>query len=57
MIYYLFQGIPELGIPSFDPHFAELVEQKRGGANMNYHLKLKNVFERGWTISKITKFR
>lgn len=50
-------GLPQYNIGSFDPFFAKEVSQKRGGTNMNYQLKLKNVYERGWTKSHVTKFR
>jgi hypothetical protein len=44
-------------VGSFDPFFAKEVIQKRGGPSMNYRLKLKDVYERGWTESRLTKFR
>uniref|UniRef100_T1HEQ9 Uncharacterized protein n=1 Tax=Rhodnius prolixus TaxID=13249 RepID=T1HEQ9_RHOPR len=50
-------GIPELNIGSFDPFFAKEVTQTRGGNNLNYKLKLRNVYERGWTQSSVTKFK
>lgn len=53
----LFVGLPEYGVLPFDPFFAKEVVQKRGGPNFNYKLRLKNVYERGWTQSRVTKFR
>ncbi|XP_039296012.1 uncharacterized protein LOC111048655 [Nilaparvata lugens] len=50
-------GLPELNIAPFDPFFAKEVIQKRGGRNLNYKLKLTDVFERGWTVSEVTKFK
>jgi hypothetical protein len=52
-----FSGFQQYNIGSFDPFFVKEVSQKRGGTNMNYQLKLKNVYERGWTKSRVTKFR
>ncbi|XP_075236206.1 juvenile hormone binding protein 16 [Lycorma delicatula] len=51
------KGVPELNIPPFDPFFAKEVIQKRGGTSLNYKLKLTNVYERGWTMSEISKFK
>ncbi|BES97639.1 Haemolymph juvenile hormone Hypothetical protein protein (JHBP) [Nesidiocoris tenuis] len=50
-------GIPAFNITPFDPFFAREVVQTRGGDSLSYTLKLKNVYERGWTDSIITKFR
>lgn len=50
-------GLPQYNVGSFDPFFAKEVIQKRGGQSMYYRLKLKNVYERGWTESRVTKFR
>lgn len=50
-------GVPELNIKPFDPFFAEEVVQTRGGPYVNYRLKLKNVYERGWTVSKVYDFK
>jgi hypothetical protein len=50
-------GLQQYNIGSFDPFFIKEVSQKRGGTNMNYQLKLKNIYERGWTKSGVTKFR
>lgn len=50
-------GLPQYNVGSFDPFFVQEVSQKRGGNNMNYQLKLKNVYERGWGKSLVTKFR
>ena len=50
-------GLPQYKVGSFDPFFAKEVTQKRGGQNVNYRLKLKDVYERGWTESRVTKFR
>jgi hypothetical protein len=44
-------------VGSFDPFLAKEVSQKRGGQNVYYRLKLKDVYERGWTKSRVTKFR
>lgn len=54
---YFKYGVPEFNIPSFDPFFAEEVVQRRGGQRINYSLKLKNVYESGWTLSKVTRFK
>jgi hypothetical protein len=50
-------GLPQYKVGAFDPFFAKEVTQKRGGQNMNYRLKLKDVYERGWSESRVTKFR
>jgi hypothetical protein len=50
-------GLPAYNVGPFDPFFAKEVAQKRGGLNMNYRLKLKDVYERGWNKSRVTKFR
>ncbi|XP_046988713.1 uncharacterized protein LOC124594388 [Schistocerca americana] len=50
-------GIPEYGVLPFDPFFAKEVVQKRGGPGASYKLRLRNVYERGWTRSNVTKFR
>lgn len=50
-------GLLQYNVGSFDPVFVKEVSQKRGGPNMNYQLKLKNVYERGWAKSHVTKFR
>ncbi|KAG7304262.1 hypothetical protein JYU34_011203 [Plutella xylostella] len=54
---YFKSGIPELGIPPFDPHFAAEVRQARSMLGVGYQLTLRNVFERGWTDSTVTKFK
>lgn len=54
---YFKKGLPELNIPPFDPFYAKEVVQNRGGSNFNYRLVLKNVYERGWTDSMVTKFK
>lgn len=46
-----------MGVASFDPHFAKQVVQKRGDENFGYVLILKNVYERGWTQSTVTKYK
>lgn len=55
--YFLYTGVSELEIPPFDPFFAKEVVQKRGFPGLNYRLILRNVHERGWTQSEVTKFR
>ncbi|XP_018321094.1 uncharacterized protein LOC108734162 isoform X2 [Agrilus planipennis] len=50
-------GVPKYNIAPFDPFFASEVPQKVGGRFFNYKLILKNVFESGWTISQVTRFR
>lgn len=54
---YFKYGVPEFNIPPFDPFYAREVVQRRGGQRVNYNLKLKNVYERGWTVSKVYKFK
>lgn len=51
------KGIPELGVAPFDPHFAKEVKQTRSIIGMGYTLTLKNVYERGWTASTVTKYK
>lgn len=50
-------GIPEVGVAPFDPHFASEVKQQRGGKTLGYNLTLRNVYERGWTQSFVTKYK
>lgn len=53
-------GIPELNVRPFDPHRAQLVEQRRGvirGLIGGYQLLLSDVSELGWTNSKVTNFK
>ncbi|CAH2262284.1 jg26859 [Pararge aegeria aegeria] len=54
---YFKRGIPELGVAPFDPHFAKEVNQVRSIFGMGYTLTLKEVFERGWSTSTVTKFK
>ncbi|XP_045761244.1 uncharacterized protein LOC123864670 [Maniola jurtina] len=51
------KGIPEMGVAPFDPHFAKEVKQVRALFGMGYTLTLKDVFERGWSQSTVTKFK
>jgi hypothetical protein len=51
------RGLAKYNVGPFDPFFAKEVAQKRGGPSVNYRLKLKDVYERGWTKSHVTKFR
>ncbi|XP_067014152.2 circadian clock-controlled protein daywake [Anabrus simplex] len=55
--HYFKKGLPEYGVGSFDPFFAPEVVQKRGGPNLNYKLKLKNVYEYNWSQSYVDNFR
>ncbi|KAK4879358.1 hypothetical protein RN001_007504 [Aquatica leii] len=50
-------GLPKYGIESFDPFFQKLVVLKRGSPSMNFVLSLKDVYESGWTFSKITNLK
>ncbi|KAL4705655.1 hypothetical protein ACJJTC_011217 [Scirpophaga incertulas] len=50
-------GIPDLGVAPFDPHFAKQVMQTRSLGGMKYDLILRNVYERGWTKSTVTKYK
>ncbi|XP_052747383.1 uncharacterized protein LOC112043310 isoform X2 [Bicyclus anynana] len=49
--------IPEMGVAPFDPHFAKEVKQVRSILGMGYTLYLKDVYERGWSQSTVTKFK
>lgn len=57
MRYLSILGLPQYNVLPFDPFYAEEVKQTMGLPNFNYMLKLKNVTESGWTISKITKLK
>lgn len=46
-----------MGVAPFDPHFAKEVKQARSTLGMGYTLTLKDVFERGWSQSTVTKFK
>ncbi|KAF6203877.1 hypothetical protein GE061_002212 [Apolygus lucorum] len=50
-------GVPAFNITPFDPWFAKEVVQTRGSASLSYTLKLRNVYERGWSDSIVTKFK
>ncbi|KAJ2943920.1 hypothetical protein O0L34_g8240 [Tuta absoluta] len=54
---YFKVGIPEMGVAPFDPHFAKEVLQKRSIVGVGYTLMLKDVYERGWTQSLVTKYK
>ncbi|XP_059486364.1 uncharacterized protein LOC132202986 [Neocloeon triangulifer] len=55
---YLFPtGVPEFGIPPFDPFFASEVETSRKNPLFSFNLKLTNVTESGWTNSNVKKFK
>lgn len=41
----------------FDPFYAEELIQIRGFPGFNYKLRLSNITESGWTLSKVTDFR
>ncbi|XP_024085689.1 uncharacterized protein LOC106664379, partial [Cimex lectularius] len=56
-ISFISTGIPQLNLPPFDPFFAKQIIQSRGSNNLNYKLTLRNVYERGWTDSIVTKFK
>lgn len=49
-------GVPELNVGPLDPFFAEEVVQQRGGPSLWYRLTLRNVYERGWSLSEVTDF-
>lgn len=53
----LFIGIPSMGVAPFDPHFAEEVLQTRSVGGLGYKLTLRNVYERGWSQSTVTKYK
>ncbi|KAM3958278.1 uncharacterized protein ACR2FA_007725 [Aphomia sociella] len=50
-------GIPEMGVAPFDPHFAKEVKQSRNIAGIGFTITLRDVYERGWTQSFITKYK
>lgn len=50
-------GIPEMGVSPFDPHFAKEIKQTRAIVGLGYTLTLRNVYERGWTQSVVTKYK
>lgn len=52
---YFTTGVPELGIPPFDPFFATEVKQSNGAGLLGYKLTIHNVTESGWRISEIRK--
>ncbi|XP_032522665.2 uncharacterized protein LOC116774094 [Danaus plexippus] len=54
---YFNRGIPDMGVAPFDPHFAKEVKQIRNLFGMGYTLTLRDVFERGWTQSTVTKYK
>jgi len=50
-------GVPELGIPPFDPFFANEVKQSKGAGLLGYKLTIHNVTESGWRLSEIKKIK
>ncbi|CAH0722879.1 unnamed protein product, partial [Brenthis ino] len=54
---YFKRGIPDMGVAPFDPHFAKEVKQIRSIFGMGYRLTLRDVFERGWSQSTVTKYK
>ncbi|XP_045542432.1 uncharacterized protein LOC106707847 [Papilio machaon] len=54
---YFKRGIPAMGVAPFDPHFAEEVRQTRSVGGLGYKLTLRNVYERGWSQSTVTKYK
>ncbi|CAI6346206.1 unnamed protein product [Macrosiphum euphorbiae] len=54
---YFTTGVPELGIPPFDPFFASVVKQSKGAGVFGYKLTLYNVTETGWRLSEIKKIK
>ncbi|XP_050539692.1 uncharacterized protein LOC126904592 [Daktulosphaira vitifoliae] len=54
---YFTTGVPELGIPPFDPFFAAEVRQSRSSGLFGYKLSIFNVTESGWKVSEIRKVK
>ncbi|CAH1739022.1 uncharacterized protein LOC114126543 [Aphis gossypii] len=54
---YFTTGVPELGIPPFDPFFANEVKQSKGAGLLGYKLTIHNVTESGWRLSEIKKIK
>ncbi|XP_026823370.1 uncharacterized protein LOC113561255 [Rhopalosiphum maidis] len=54
---YFTTGVPELGIPPFDPFFANEVKQSKGAGLLGYKLTIHNVTESGWRLSEIRKIK
>lgn len=54
---FVFIGVPEIGIPPFDPFYATEVKQSRGAGLLGYKLIIYNVTESGWSQSEIRKFK
>lgn len=56
IFFYLPIGVPELGIPPFDPFYATEVRQSKGRL-FGYKLSIFNVTESGWRLSEIRKVK
>jgi len=54
---YFTTGVPELGIPPFDPFFATEVRQSNVRGILGYKLTIYNVTESGWQLSEIRKVK
>ncbi|VVC34454.1 Haemolymph juvenile hormone binding [Cinara cedri] len=54
---YFTTGVPELGIPPFDPFFATEVRQSKRARLLGYKLSVHNVTESQWRLSEIKKFK
>lgn len=46
-----------MGVAPFDPHFAKEVKQIRSIFGLGYTLTLRDVYERGWSQSTVTKYK
>ncbi|XP_034661186.1 uncharacterized protein LOC117896797 [Drosophila subobscura] len=57
---YYKTGIPAYHVKPFEPQHSDYVELRRGFAAQgigNFYLVLRNVFDRGWSNSKVTRFQ
>ncbi|BFF89315.1 uncharacterized protein DMAD_08102 [Drosophila madeirensis] len=57
---YYKTGMPAYHVKPFEPHHSDYVELRRGFAAQgigNFYLVLRNVFDRGWSNSKVTRFQ
>lgn len=46
-----------MGVAPFDPHHANEIKQSRSIIGVGYTLTLKDVYERGWSRSIVTKYK
>lgn len=47
-------GMPEFGVTPFDPLRLSFMDHRSSILIVNYHLKLKDIYQEGWKYSKFS---